>query len=175
MRCRRSGSSAPHCLRRSRTGCADFREGLKDTGYVEGENLAIVYRFAENHDDWLPGLAADLVRRRVAVIAAAGAPPALAAQAASKAIPIVFLVSDDPVRLSLVTSLSRPGGNITGINILNSEVTTKRLELLRELVPNAVRIAVLVNPSDATLTAALGLQPRFWPRASRRRSSRRCR
>jgi putative ABC transport system substrate-binding protein len=129
-----------------------FREGLKDTGYLEGESVAIVYRFAENHDDWLPGLAADLVRRRVAVIAAAGAPSAFAAQAATKAIPLVFLVSDDPVRLGLVTSLSRPGSNITGINIFNSEVTAKRLELLRELVPKAVRIAVLVNPADATLT-----------------------
>ena len=129
-----------------------FREGLKDTGYVEGENVAIVYRFAENQDDRLPELAADLVRRRVAVIATAGPPSTFAAQAATKTIPIVFLVGDDPVRLSLVTSLSRPGGNLTGINVFNSEVTAKRLELLRELVPKLVRLAVLVNPADATLT-----------------------
>jgi putative ABC transport system substrate-binding protein len=129
-----------------------FRERLKDTGYVEGENLAIVYRLAENQDDRLPELAADLVRRRVAVIAASGTPPTFAAQAATKTIPVVFLVGDDPVRLNLVTSLSRPGGNMTGINVLNSEVTAKRLEFLRELVPKLVRIAVLVNPADATLT-----------------------
>jgi ABC-type uncharacterized transport system substrate-binding protein len=125
-----------------------FREGLKDTGYVEGENLAIVYRLAENQDDRLPELAADLVRRRVAVIAAGGTPSTFAAQAATKTIPVVFLVGDDPVRLSLVTSLSRPGGNMTGINLLNAEVTGKRLELLREFVPGLVRIAVLVNPAD---------------------------
>jgi putative ABC transport system substrate-binding protein len=129
-----------------------FREGLKDTGYVEGENVAIVYRLAENQDDRLPELAADLVRRRVAVIATAGTPSTFAAQAATKTIPVVFLVGDDPVRLGLATSLSRPGGNMTGINVFNSEVTAKRLELLRELVPNLVRIAVLVNPADATLT-----------------------
>jgi putative ABC transport system substrate-binding protein len=129
-----------------------FREGLKDTGYVEGENVAIVYRLAENQDDRLPELAADLARRHVAVIATAGTPSTFAAKAATKTIPIIFLVGDDPVRLSLVTSLARPGGNMTGINIFNSEVTAKRLELLRELVPQLVRIAVLVNPADATLT-----------------------
>jgi putative tryptophan/tyrosine transport system substrate-binding protein len=129
-----------------------FRQGLKDTGYVEGENVAIVYRFAENQDARLPELAGDLVRRRVAVILAGGTPSTFAAQAATKTIPIVFLVGDDPVRLGLVTSLSRPGGNMTGINVFNSEVTAKRLELLRELVPKLGRIAVLVNPADATLT-----------------------
>ena len=129
-----------------------FREGLKDTGYVEGENVAIVYRLAENQDDRLPELAADLARRHVAVIATAGTPSTFAAKAATKTIPIIFLVGDDPVRLSLVTSLARPGGNMTGINIFNSEVTAKRLELLRELVPQLVRIAVLVNPADAALT-----------------------
>jgi len=129
-----------------------FREGLKDTGYVEGENVAIVYRLAENQDARLPELAGDLVRRRVAVICAGGTPSTFAAQAATKTIPIVFLVGDDPVRLGLVTSLSRPGGNMTGINVFNSEVTAKRLELLRELVPKLGRIAVLVNPADATLT-----------------------
>jgi putative ABC transport system substrate-binding protein len=132
-----------------------FREGLKDTGYVEGENVSIVYRLAENRDDRLPELAADLVRRRVAVIAASGTPPTFAAQAATKTIPVVFLVGDDPVRLNLVTSLSRPGGNMTGINVLNSEVTGKRLELLRELVPRLVRIAVLVNPADANTETQL--------------------
>jgi putative ABC transport system substrate-binding protein len=132
-----------------------FREGLKDAGYVEGENVAIVYRLAENQDDRLPELAADLVRRRVAVIAALGTPPTFAAQAATKTIPVVFLVGDDPVRLNLVTSLSRPGGNMTGINVLNSEVTGKRLELLRELVPRLVRIAVLINPADANTETQL--------------------
>ena len=96
-----------------------FRQGLKDTGYVEGENAAIVYRFAENQDDRLPTLAAELVSRPVAVIATAGAPPTFAATAATTTVPIVFLVGDDPARLGLVTSLSRPGGNITGINILH--------------------------------------------------------
>src|SRR5262249_8732607 len=123
-----------------------------DTGFVEGENLAIVYRLAENQDERLPELAADLVRHRVAVIATAGGPPIFAVQAATRTIPVVFLISDDPVRLGLVTSLSRPGGNMTGINILNSEVTAKRVDLLRELVPKLSRIAVLVNPADATLT-----------------------
>jgi ABC-type uncharacterized transport system substrate-binding protein len=130
----------------------EFREGLKDTGYVEGENVAILYRLAENRDDRLPELAADLVRRRVAVIATAGSPSTFAAQAATKTIPVVFLVGDDPVRLGLVTSLSRPGGNMTGINVLTAEVAAKRLELLRELLPKLVRIAVLVNPADATVT-----------------------
>jgi putative tryptophan/tyrosine transport system substrate-binding protein len=125
-----------------------FRQGLKDTGYVEGENVAIVYRFAENQDDRLPALAAELVSRHVAVIATGGTQSTFAAQAATKTIPVVFIVGEDPVRLSLVTSLSRPGGNMTGINVLNAEVTGKRLELLREFVPRLVRIAVLVNPAD---------------------------
>jgi ABC-type uncharacterized transport system substrate-binding protein len=98
-----------------------FRQGLKDTGYVEGENVAIVYRFAENQDDRLPALAAELVSRHVAVIATAGLPPTLAAKAATTTIPIVFLVGDDPVRLGIVTSFSRPGRNMTGINIFTSE------------------------------------------------------
>jgi len=129
-----------------------FRQGLKDTGYVEGENAAIVYRLAENQDDRLPTLAAELVSRPVAVIATAGALPTFAATAATTTSPIVFLIGDDPARLGLVTSLSRPGGNITGINILTSELAGKRLELLRELVPQAARIAVLVNPANAVAT-----------------------
>jgi putative tryptophan/tyrosine transport system substrate-binding protein len=130
-----------------------FRQGLKNTGYVEGENVAIEYRWAENQIDRLPLLAAELVRRRVAVIVG-NTPSAFAAKAATTTIPIVFLVAEGPVRLGLVASLARPGGNLTGVNFFGGELTAKRLELLRELVPAPTRVVVLVNPAgpDAETT-----------------------
>jgi putative tryptophan/tyrosine transport system substrate-binding protein len=127
-----------------------FRDGLKDSGYVERENVAIEYRWAENQLDRLPAMAAELVRRQVAVIAAPTPYPAFAAKAATTTIPIVFIAPEDPVRLGLVASLARPGGNLTGINLFSGELTAKRLEFLREMVPGAARIAVLVNPANVT-------------------------
>ena len=133
-----------------------FRQGLKDVGYVEGENVTIIYRWAENQVDRLPDLAAELVRRPVAVIVASGGPNVVfAAKAATTTIPILFLTAEDPVRLGLVASLARPGGNLTGINFLNRELVSKQLELLRELVPAATRVAVLVDPTNVSVTESI--------------------
>jgi putative ABC transport system substrate-binding protein len=146
-----------------------FRRGLKEIGYVEGENVAIEYRGADGQFDRLPALAAELVRQQVAVIAAGNLASALAAKAATTTVPIVFAVGEDPVRFGLVATLARPGSNLTGINFLNVDVTTKRLEFLRELLPGATRVAVLVDPTNgpvaelalghvAEAARALGLQ-----------------
>src|SRR5215510_6782297 len=142
-----------------------FRKGLNETGAIEGQNATVEYHWLEGQYDRLPSLMADLARRRVAVIATPGSnPAALAAKAATATIPIVFGVGEDPVKLGLVASLARPGANATGINIFNVEVATKRLGLLYELVPKAVRIAVLVNPANAT-SAEFTL--RYIPEAAR--------
>jgi putative ABC transport system substrate-binding protein len=131
-----------------------FHLGLKESGYVEGENLTIFYRWADGDNSRLPGLAADLVNRRVAVITSTGGGPStLAAKAATETIPIVFTVPEDPVKLGLVSSLAHPDRNLTGVNFLNLEVVAKRLEILHELVPTAAHVAVLVNPTNSVNAA----------------------
>jgi putative ABC transport system substrate-binding protein len=131
---------------------AGFRQGLNEAGFVEGRNVAIEYRWADDQNDRLPALAADLVRRQVTVIVTAGSTPAaLAAKAATSTIPIVFYVGIDPVTAGLVAGLAQPGGNITGVTTLNAEVVPKRLQLLHELIPTATTIALLINPTSPTL------------------------
>jgi putative tryptophan/tyrosine transport system substrate-binding protein len=162
------GYLSAHLLGPSAPLTAAFRQGLAETGYMEGRNVAIEYRWAEGQYDRLPALAAELVRRQVAVIVATPIPAAVAAKAATATIPIVFNVAGDPVALGLVTSLARPGANATGVNTFNAELGAKQLGLLHELLPTAARIGLLVNPTNANVegvtkdvtaaAAALGLQ-----------------
>jgi putative tryptophan/tyrosine transport system substrate-binding protein len=134
-------------------GLAEFRKGLSEIGYVEGQNVMIVYRSAEGQADRLPALAADIVRRRVAVIVTVANNAAVAAKATTTTIPIVFTVGGDPIKMGLVDSLNRPGGNITGVSFLSSDIIAKMLEALHELMPKAARIAALVNPTNQNAAA----------------------
>src|SRR5262245_25072810 len=134
-----------------------FRQGLKEAGFVEGENVAIAYRYAEYQLERLPGLAVDLVRRQVSAVVTGGVPATFAAKAATGTTPNVFVIGDDPVRLGLVTSFARPESNLTGINIVNAELATKRLEFLRTLLPTATRILVLVHQAEQNQLSELQL------------------
>jgi putative tryptophan/tyrosine transport system substrate-binding protein len=131
-----------------------FRQGLKEAGLVEGENVVVEYRWAESRTERLPALAADLIRQRVAVIATSGGPASLAAAKATTTIPVVFMVPEDPVRLGLVKSFARPGSNMTGVNFFSSELAGKRFELLRELVPTLRHVAMLLNPAEGAIAAS---------------------
>jgi putative ABC transport system substrate-binding protein len=145
---------------------AAFRQGLKEIGYVEGQNVAIEFRWGEGHYDRLQGLAAELVSRQVAVLFGGGPPAALAAQPATTRIPIVFTSGDDPVKIGLVSSLNRPGGNVTGVSILFREIQSKRLELLRELIPTANSVGLIFDPgtpSEGVETATRRLALRLPP------------
>jgi ABC-type uncharacterized transport system substrate-binding protein len=144
----RAAGDDPHLV-------AAVRQGLRETSFIEGRNVAIEYRFADNQNDRLPALAADLVRRQVAVITAGPTPAALAAKVATTTIPIVFEIATDPVALGLVASLNRPGGNVTGVTNLGVEIAPKRLELLRELLPAASNIALLINPTSPFVAETL--------------------
>ena len=140
--------SQPRIARTYAINVGAFRQGLKEAGYIDGQNVMIEYRWAEGQYDRLPAMAVELVRRQVTVIAATSTPAALVAQKSTMKIPIVFTTSSDPVHLGLVASLNRPGGNLTGFTQLNVEVAPKRVELLHELVPTATTIALLVNPTN---------------------------